>query len=114
MLDSQGTPKEMQEKMAGRWKLPKEDRVDAEAIRRDQEFERKLRDVLEYGGEDDFVVVLKAYKPDITKEELSSARRNSSADIRSRASDLIRETDSITVSSADFDLGADLAIAPSV
>lgn len=59
--------------MAGRWKPRKEDRTDQEAVRRDKEFERKLRDVLEYGGEDDFVRVLKAYKPDIGKEELQMA-----------------------------------------
>jgi hypothetical protein len=35
--------------MARRWKPPKEDRTDADAVRREQEFRRKLRDVLEYG-----------------------------------------------------------------
>jgi len=56
--------------MTTRWKPPKEQRVDADSIRSEQEFRQKLRDVLEYGGEDDFVAVLKAYKPDIGKEEL--------------------------------------------
>jgi hypothetical protein len=56
--------------MPSRWKPPKEHRVDADAVRAEQEFRRKLSDVLEYGGEDDFVAVLKTYKPDIGKEEL--------------------------------------------
>jgi len=59
--------------MAGRWKPPKEDRIDVEAVRREREFQRKLRDVLEYGGEDDFVGVLKNYQPNMTKEELRAA-----------------------------------------
>jgi hypothetical protein len=58
------------ETMPSRWKPPKEQRADADAVRMEQEFRRKLRDVLEYGSEDDFVAVLKAYKPDIGKEEL--------------------------------------------
>jgi len=41
--------------MTSRWKPPKEQQVDADAVRMEQEFRRKLRDVLEYGGEDDFV-----------------------------------------------------------
>jgi hypothetical protein len=56
--------------MTSRWKPPKEQRVDAEAIRSERVFRQKLRDALEYGGEDDFVAVVKAYKPDIGKEEL--------------------------------------------
>jgi hypothetical protein len=56
--------------MPRRWKPPKEERTDADAVRRRQEFQRKLGDVLEYGDEKDFVAVLKAYKPDIGKEEL--------------------------------------------
>lgn len=56
--------------MTRSWKPPKKDRTDAEAIRREQEFREKLRDVLVNGGEDDFVAVLKAYQPDISKEEL--------------------------------------------
>jgi len=59
--------------MAGRWKPPKEDRIDVEAVRREREFQRKLRDVLEYGGEDDFVGVLKNYQPNMTKEKLRAA-----------------------------------------
>ena len=56
--------------MAGRWKPRKEDRTDADAIRREREFQQDLRDILEYGTEDDFVAALKNYKPDIGKEEL--------------------------------------------
>jgi hypothetical protein len=59
--------------MAGRWKPPKEDRIDAEAIRREQDFQRKLRDILEYGSEEDFVAVLKSYKPNLTKKALQNA-----------------------------------------
>jgi hypothetical protein len=59
--------------MATRWKPPKEDRTDADAVRRKREFQRDLRDILEYGTEDDFVVALKNYKPDIGKEELRQA-----------------------------------------
>ena len=58
--------------MARRW-TPKQDRIDVEAARREREFQEKLRDVLEYGGEDDFVGVLKNYKPNMTKEELKEA-----------------------------------------
>jgi hypothetical protein len=56
--------------MAGRWKPPKRDRTDAEAVRREQEFQQDLGDILEYGTEDDFVAMLKIRKPDIGKEEL--------------------------------------------
>ncbi len=59
--------------MPRRWKPPKEDRTDSEAVRRDAEFRRKLRDVLEHGDEDDFVAVLKSYKPEISKEDLRNA-----------------------------------------
>jgi hypothetical protein len=59
--------------MTGRWKPPKEDRIDAEAIRREPDFQRKLRDILEYGSEEDLVVVLKSYKPNLTKEALQNA-----------------------------------------
>lgn len=56
--------------MPHRWKPPKKDRTDAEAVRREREFQQDLRDILEYGTEDDFVVALKNYKPDIGKGEL--------------------------------------------
>ncbi len=59
--------------MPPRWKPPKEDRTDPEMVRREQEFRQKLRDVLESGGEDDFVDVLKAYRPNMGKEELKES-----------------------------------------
>jgi hypothetical protein len=51
----------------------KENRKDAEAVRREREFQRDLRDILEYGTEDDLVAALKNYKPDIGKEELQES-----------------------------------------
>jgi hypothetical protein len=59
--------------MPRRWKPPKSDRTDAEAVRREREFQRDLRDILEFGTEDDFVAALKDYKPDIGKEELQES-----------------------------------------
>jgi len=59
--------------MPRRWKPPKEDRTDAEAVRREREFQQDLRDILEYGTEDDFVAALKGYEPDIGKEELQES-----------------------------------------
>ena len=59
--------------MPRRWKPPKEERTDAESLRRDEEFKRELTDVLEYGTEDDFVAVLKNYKPGMGKEELKNS-----------------------------------------
>jgi hypothetical protein len=56
--------------MPGRWKPPKSERTDAEAIRREQRSQRDLSDILEYGTEDDFVAYLKLHKPGIEKEEL--------------------------------------------
>jgi hypothetical protein len=56
--------------MPRRWKPPRSDRTDAEAVRREREFQQDLHDILEYGTEDDFVAALKDYKPDIGKEEL--------------------------------------------
>ncbi len=56
--------------MSPRWKPPKEERTDAEVIRREQQFQQDLSDILEYGTEDDFVAMLKIQKPDIGKEEL--------------------------------------------
>ena len=58
--------------MASRWKPPKEDRIDAEAVRREQQFQRDLSDILEYGTEDDFVALLKWHKPEVGKEELQA------------------------------------------
>jgi hypothetical protein len=59
--------------MPRRWKPPREDRVDLGAVRREEEFRRELAHVLEYGTEDDFVAVLKSYKPDLGKEERKNA-----------------------------------------
>jgi hypothetical protein len=56
--------------MAGRWKPPKEDRTDADSIRRHRQFQQDIRDILEYGTEDDFVALLKKEKPEIGKEDL--------------------------------------------
>jgi len=56
--------------MAGRWKPLKSERTDAEAIRREQQSQRDLSDILEYGTEEDFVAYLKLHKPGIGKEEL--------------------------------------------
>jgi hypothetical protein len=58
--------------MVGRWKPPKEDRKDAEAVRREKELRRKLADIVEFGTEADFVEVLKAYRPEVGKEELKA------------------------------------------
>jgi hypothetical protein len=59
--------------MKGRWKPPKEDRTDAESIRREREFQRDLSDILEYGTEEDFVALLKAHTPGIGREELKAS-----------------------------------------
>jgi hypothetical protein len=56
--------------MPHRWKPPKDKRTDAEAVRREREFQQDLSDILEYGTEDDFVAMLKIHKPDVGKEEL--------------------------------------------
>jgi hypothetical protein len=56
--------------MPRRWKPSKEQRTDAEAIRRERQLQQDMRDILEYGTEDDFVALVKKQKPDIGKEEL--------------------------------------------
>jgi hypothetical protein len=61
--------------MAGRWKPPKSERTAAEAVRREQEFQQDLSDILEYGTEDDIVAALKMHKPDIGKQELQELIR---------------------------------------
>jgi len=58
--------------MPSRWKPPKEDRVDLDAVRREREFQQDLAEILEYGTEEDFVAMLKLRKPDIGKEELQT------------------------------------------
>ena len=56
--------------MARRWKPPKEDRTEAEAVRRERQHQQDVSDILEYGTEDDFVAFLKMKKPGIGQEEL--------------------------------------------
>ena len=56
--------------MAGRWKPPKEDRVDAEAIRRKKKLAEKLAFAVEFGTEEEFVAAVKEFKPDLGKEQL--------------------------------------------
>jgi hypothetical protein len=58
--------------MAGRWKPPKEQRTDAEAIRRKKELAEKLTFAVEYGTEEEFVAEVKRFKPDVGKEELKA------------------------------------------
>jgi len=58
--------------MAGRWKPPKEDRIDTEAVRRKKELAEKLAFAVESGTEEDFVAAVKKFKPDIGKEELKA------------------------------------------
>jgi len=70
--------------MARRWKPPKEDRTDAEAVRREKELRRKLADIMEFGTESDFVAAVKAYRPEIGKEELSSLIMQFRAAVRER------------------------------
>jgi hypothetical protein len=56
--------------MSPRWRPPKEDRTDADAVRREREFQQDLSDILEFGTEEEFVAMLKIRKPDIGNEEL--------------------------------------------
>jgi hypothetical protein len=58
--------------MAGRWKPPKEQRIDAELVRRKKNLAEKLDFALEYGTEEEFVAAVKAFKPDAGKEELKA------------------------------------------
>jgi undecaprenyl pyrophosphate synthase len=53
-----------------RWKPPKSERTDAETLRRKKELVEKLAFAVEYGTEDEFVVAVKEFKPDVEKEEL--------------------------------------------
>lgn len=61
--------------MTGRWKPPKSERTDPEAVRREQRYQQDLRDILECGTEEDFVAFLKLNKPDLQKEELQELIR---------------------------------------
>lgn len=58
--------------MAGRWKPPKEQRTDAEALGRKRKLAEKLADAVDYGTEEDFVAAVKVYKPEIGNEELKT------------------------------------------
>ncbi len=61
--------------MAGRWKPPKSERTDAEAVRRERRYQEDMSDILEYGTEDDFIAFLKLNRPDLGKEELQELVR---------------------------------------
>jgi hypothetical protein len=56
--------------MTPHWKPPKAERTDAEKVRRQRQFQQDMRDILEYGTEEDFVALVKKEKPDLGKEEL--------------------------------------------
>lgn len=56
--------------MPSRWKPPKSERTDAEALRRKKELAEKIPFLLEYGTEEEFVAEVKRFKPDVGKEEL--------------------------------------------
>jgi undecaprenyl pyrophosphate synthase len=56
--------------MPRRWRPPKEQRIDAEAIQRKKELAEKLAFAVEYGTEEEFVAAVKKFKPDVGKEEL--------------------------------------------
>jgi hypothetical protein len=58
--------------MTARWKPPKEQRTDAEAMRRKRELAEKLADAVDYGTEEDFVEAVKNYKPEIGNAELKA------------------------------------------
>jgi len=58
--------------MAPRWKPPKEQRIDAEVVRRKRELAEKLAFAVEYGTEEEFVAEVKKFKPDVGKEELKA------------------------------------------
>jgi undecaprenyl pyrophosphate synthase len=54
------------------WKPPREQRTDAEEIRRKKELAEKLAFAVEYGTEEEFVTAVKKFKPDVGKEELKA------------------------------------------
>jgi undecaprenyl pyrophosphate synthase len=58
--------------MAGRWKPPKEQRTDAEAVRRKKGLAEKLAFAVEFGTEEEFVDAVKKFKPDVGKDELKA------------------------------------------
>jgi hypothetical protein len=51
-----------------RWKPPK----DTDELRRRREREEELADIVSYGTEEDFVAAVKAYKPEVGKDELQT------------------------------------------
>ena len=53
------------------WKLPKEDRTDAEAVRRKRELAEKLAFAVDYGTEDEFVAAVKKFKPETSGRKSS-------------------------------------------
>jgi hypothetical protein len=59
-------------RMPGRWKPPKEERTDPDAIRRKKELAEKLAFAVEFGTEEEFVAAVKEFKPDVGKEELKA------------------------------------------
>ena len=58
--------------MSSRWKPPRSERTDAEAVRRKKELEEKLAFAVKYGTEEDFVAALKAYDPNASGEYLKA------------------------------------------
>jgi hypothetical protein len=58
--------------MKSRWKPPKSERTDVEAVRRKKELAEKLVLLVEHGTEDEFVAEVKKFKPDVGKEELKA------------------------------------------
>lgn len=58
--------------MMHRWKPPKSERTDAEALRKKKELAEKLAFAVEYGTEEEFVEAVKKFKPDVGKEELKA------------------------------------------
>lgn len=58
--------------MPGRWKPPKSERTDAEAMRRKKVLAEKLAFAVEYGTEEEFVAAVKKFKPDVGKKELKA------------------------------------------
>lgn len=70
--------------MPRRWKPPKSERTDAEAVCREQRYRQDLRDILEHGTEDDFVAFLKLNKPDIGREEVQALIKQFHASAREK------------------------------
>jgi hypothetical protein len=58
--------------MAGRWKPAKEDRTDADAMRRKRELAEKLAFAVEYGTEEEFIAAVKTFKANVGTEELKA------------------------------------------